>query len=309
MRSKLLIGTAIAGVALLAGAASAEAASRVEIKDAAARVTVVPENRPDVRVEFLTTNNALPLELRQFGDKVIVDGNLRNRIHQCGGARWDFDLNGQHSSGNNVGVSIRGVGRVNWANLPQVVVRVPMNAHVEASGAVFGSIGRSASVELDNAGCGDWTVANTNGPLSVDIAGSGDVRAGAAREAHLRIAGSGNVTTGAVFGPGDIRVAGSGDVRMASVSRWLKAEVAGSGNVRVDGGRVDNLTANIAGSGDVDFRGAAGSLNVSVAGSGDVRAASVSGPVKRTIIGSGSVYVNGRELHRDRDRDRDDDRD
>jgi hypothetical protein len=302
MHRKLITGATILAVSALAGGA-AQAASKVEIKEAAARVTVVPENRPDVRVEFLTTNGALPLQVREFGDKVVVDGNLKNRIRQCNGAQWNLDVNGHRSVGSNVNVTVKGVGRVAWADLPQIVVHTPMRAQVATSGAVFGTVGRAAAVTLDSAGCGDWTVANVNGPLSVDIAGSSDVRAGTAREAWVRVAGSGDVTTQAIFGPGDIRIAGSGDVRLAAVMRSLKAQIAGSGDVHVDSGRVDEMSANIAGSGDVVFGGVAGNLNASIAGSGDVRAGSVSGSIKRAVIGSGSVYVAGQELRRNRDND------
>ena len=47
--------------------------------------------------------------------------------------------------------------------MPQVVIRTPRDVNVDAGGAVFGSVGRSASLDLGNAGCGDWTIANVDG--------------------------------------------------------------------------------------------------------------------------------------------------
>ena len=68
---------ALTTLAVLAAAVStagvAQAAPSVKIKDAVARVVVIPENRTDVKVEFLTTNAALPLEVSKNGDEVQQD--------------------------------------------------------------------------------------------------------------------------------------------------------------------------------------------------------------------------------------------
>eukprot|EP01030_Chromulinospumella_sphaerica_P025847 gene25847-26012_t len=61
MRTILTLGVAAAA---LLGATAAQAAS-VEFKDAVARVVVIPEDRADVKVEFLTTNPGLPLTVRR----------------------------------------------------------------------------------------------------------------------------------------------------------------------------------------------------------------------------------------------------
>ena len=293
MRSDLALGISVLALAV---AGTAQAAS-VDIKHAAARVTVIPENRSDVKVEFVTTNAALPLQVTTRGDRVIIDGDLRRRIRNCHGMSWNMDVDGRRSRGDRgVNVTVRGVGRVDWDDLPQVVVRTPMNVRVDAGGAVFGSIGRSASLQLDNAGCGDWTIANVAGPATVDIAGSGDARMGSARELRLRIAGSGDVEVTNVAGSANIDIAGSGDVHLASIAGALDVDIAGSGDVKVDAGRATSMDVSIAGSGDVDFGGAAQTLRVSIAGSGDVHAGSVSGSVSRSVLGSGAVYVGGQEI-------------
>ena len=127
----------------------------MEIKDAVARVTVVPENRTDVKVEFLTRNASLPFEMRTNGDKLIVDGNLKRRIRNC-------------SSGHNGGrphVRIRDVGEISYEKMPQIVIRTPLNADVDTGGAIWGSVGRSDSLKLGNAGCGDWKIANVEGRM------------------------------------------------------------------------------------------------------------------------------------------------
>ena len=301
MRALLAFG--VAGAALLAAGAASAAETRVDIKDAVARVVIVPEARSDVKVSFKTTNASLPLTVRVDGDKTIVDGDLdgplgKGRIRNC------RSINGVAS------VDVSGVGKVAWEDMPQVVIQVPMDASVSAGGAVFGSVGRSTSLKLSNAGCGDWTVANVEGAMSLNLAGSGDVKAGSAGSADIKVAGSGDVaTTGVrgklttnVAGSGDlvsgpvggglvIRIAGSGYVDVASVSGDMDVNIAGSGDAVIRGGKAGAVSVSIAGSGEVQFAGAATTVSARVAGSGDIRVASVGGDVKKSVIGSGDVVV------------------
>lgn len=269
------------GAALLAGSAQA-ASPRVEIKDAVARVTVIPEARSDIKVEFLSSNPKLPLRVREAGGKVIVDGELERKIRSCDG-------NGDQGDAT---VEVAGIGKVGYANMPQVVVRVPKDAEVEAGGAVFGVIGKSDSLKLSNAGCGDWTVANVRGPLRLNLAGSGDTRIGTSGGATLRAAGSGDVRIQAVNGPFNANIAGSGDISAAAVRGGaVDVKIAGSGNVKIAGGEGGDMTASVAGSGDVTFDGPVKSLKARIAGSGDVRVKSVEGEVSKAVIGSGDVIV------------------
>ena len=251
-RSKMILALAAAAAALTGAAQAAE----VEVRDAVARVVVIPEARTDVKVEFVSTNPSLPLRVMTRGAKVFVDGDLDRDIRAC------------RTRGGNPTVSVSGVGDVAYADMPQVVVRTPMAAEVEVSGAVFGSIGRSDSLDFSNAGCGDWVIANVSGPMDLAQAGSGDLRAGSSQSAKIQIAGSGDVAV-----------------------RDVRGELAGSGDIRVQGGKVDRFEADIAGSGDVRFEGEAGELRARIAGSGDVHAQRVRGSVEKSVIGSGSVSV------------------
>jgi len=277
---RLLAAVAISGLALggLAWAEAADAAS-VEVKDAVARVTVIPEARSDIKVEMLTTNRALPLEVRSLGDRVIVDGRLGHRIRSC------------HSDNGKPKVHVSDVGEIAWADMPQIVIRTPKDVHVGAGGAVYGSVGKSDALDLSNAGCGDWIVANVAGKMKLNVAGSGDTHTGSAGETHLRIAGSGDVRTQAIGGALEVDVAGSGNVSAASVSGPLDVKVAGSGDVKVAAGHVPSLTVTIAGSGNVVLDGVADTLKARIAGSGDVRVKQVTGTVSKVVLGSGGVTV------------------
>jgi hypothetical protein len=277
MRALLLLATAAAALGF-AGTAAADPS--VKIKDAVARVVVVPEARGDVKVEFLTTNKSLPLDIRKNGSDVTVDGGLRrNRINGC------------NTVMGKIVVHVRGVGDVKWEDIPQIVVRVPMDAEVGATGAVFGSVGRTDHLELSNAGCGDWTVANVRGKLELSQAGSGDTKTGSAGSAEINIAGSGDVKTQEIGGDLEVNIAGSGGVTAASVNGKLEANIAGSGDVTVNGGRSRSVEVSIMGSGNVDFGGEADTAEVSVAGSGDVSIAKVNGPVHKSVAGSGEVNI------------------
>lgn len=288
MRAAWIIGAAAAA---MAGVASAE---ELQIEHAAARVVVIPEARRDVQVTITPGAARVPqLVVRRRGDRVIVDGNLRNRIDNCGGGSWNIfgkNRSEQRSAPQEQMVEIDGVGRVRVADLPVITARVPLNAEVAAGGALWGRIGRSQSLDLSVATCGDWTVEST-GVLEIAAAGSGDVAVASARSAEISMAGSGDVRLGPIAGELDASIAGSGDIRAASVGGPVHASIAGSGDVTVDGGRTGPVNASIIGSGDVRIGGVAQSVNASIMGSGDVRVARSLGSVQRSVAGSGDVIV------------------
>jgi hypothetical protein len=295
MRGLWVIGAATA--ALAGGAQAAE----LEIKHAAARVVVIPEARSDVQVTITPGAARLPqLEVRRNGASVEIDGDLRNRIRECGlrGVGVIRDTGNPLRPDSQLSVEIRDHGRIRVADLPLITARVPLDADVSAGGAVWGSVGRARSLELGAAGCGDWTVANVSGPLKISVAGSGDVSAGTSTRADVSVAGSGDVRLGPVSGPLNASVAGSGDVHVASVAGDIDASIAGSGDIVVAGGRGGALDASIAGSGDIRVDGPVQSLDASVLGSGDIAVASVSGNVSQSVMGSGDIVVAGRALPR-----------
>ena len=269
--------SALAGAMTLASAASA--APSVDIRYAAARVTVIPEARSDVQVFVAKGNSQLPLTVTRQGEQTVIEGNLHMRPTGCHGAFGKQQ------------VFIFGIGNFAVDALPQVVIHVPMDAHVSAGEAVWGNVGRTNSLDLHNAGCGDWTVAPVSGPLNVGVAGSGDVHANGAGWAEVHVSGSGDVSLGEVRGALTASISGSGDVNAASINGPLEARIAGSGDVRVRGGRATTMRVHIAGSGDVTLKGPADSLDASIAGSGDVTVGPVSGSVVKHISGSGDVNV------------------
>jgi hypothetical protein len=306
----------VAALMIVASAAHAEDMGdyQVRVEHAAARLVVIPEARNNVSVSVSHGPSRLPqLSVRQEGDHVVVEGGLTEgpfggeRI-RCTGSYTVTHVGPLTHTLDSRAVIVGGVGRVAFQDLPVITARVPLNARVAGASAVFGEVGRTESLKVANAGCGDWTVGDVRGRLTVSQAGSGDVHAGAAGaltaklagsgdlgagpiggDAEVAVAGSGDVTLGAVTGALTAKLAGSGDIALASVGGPVQASMAASGDVRIHGGYAPHVRVSIAGSGDFSFDGRADSLNGSIVGSGDIYVAHVSGEVSKSVMGSGEV--------------------
>jgi len=285
----------ILAAASLAAPASASEGPEVRIRHAVARVAVVVEDRTDIAVEVEQGSSGLPaIQVSRDGDEVVIDGGLRRRgflnrgsgIRECRSGPAEAQRPGEGAS-----VEVRDHGRINIADAPLIVIRTPRRVDVSASGAVFGSVGRGASsVDLGSSGCGRWNVANTEGPVSLGIGGSGDIRAGSSTSLDISIGGSGSVSAGATRDL-EIAIGGSGDVTVARIEGPLDISIGGSGDVIVRDGTSPDVSISIAGSGDVNFGGVAGDVSVSIAGGGDVTIARATGSVSRSIVGGGDIRI------------------
>ncbi len=267
-----------AAVAAIAAAGCAAAAPSVEIRDAVARVVVIPEDRADVKVEMLTTNHDLPLQVRQNGNETVIDGDLRHRIYSC------------HTKGDHPSASVRGVGTVEYKDIPQVVIHTPKTVTLEANGAVFGAIGRAASLDLSDSGCNAWTVADIAGDAVLHESGAGAVRMGKAGRLDVRLSGAGSVHATEVHSL-DASLSGVGGVTVDTLSGPMEAHVSGVGHVRVTDGKATAMRASVSGMGGVDFGGSADSLDAQISGVGGVRVKAVTGPVTKSVSGAGHVTI------------------
>lgn len=295
MRPVIASAIVIAAAAALAAPAFASAGPEVEIRNAVARVAVVVEDRTDIAVEVEQGASGLPaIQVTRDGPEIRIDGGLRRRGFLNRGSNIRNCRSGPENAqrpGDGASVEVRDHGRINIVDAPLIVIRTPRHVDVSASGAVFGSIGRGASsVELGNAGCGYWNVANTEGPVSLSIGGSGDMRAGTSASLDVNIAGSGSVSAAATRGL-DVSIAGSGDVSVARLDGHMDVSIAGSGDVAVRDGTSPNVSVSILGSGDVSFGGVAGDVDISLAGGGDVTIARATGAVSRSVAGSGDIRI------------------
>ena len=141
---------------------------------------------------------------------------------------------------------------------------------------MFGSVGRSASLELRNAGCGDWTIANVAGPRASGPGRLGEDRPD--RPLDLRLAAG----AGRSMSPSGGAVRGCWPSKEQAPARWAQGSVNLDDRPvrlehrrlrrRQDPRRATVMPVSVAGSGDVEFGGAAASLTARIAGSGNIRA-------------------------------------
>jgi hypothetical protein len=272
-----LVGAFVA--AITAVGQDARSAPRLAIRNATAHVVIIPEARSDIQVTMLKSRRDLPIRISRAGDVTTIAGDVAHRVRGCG------------TPARGPGVRVRGIGPVAEADLPQIVVRTPLNVRVTASNAVSGAVGRAASVDFENRGCGSWTLANTRGRLRFSQVGSGDVRTGRTGAADLSVTGGGSIAVRQVSGPLTAISSGEGAIMVDSADGPLVARVAGSGDVIVSGGRAAQLNVSVAGSGAVRFGGQAGRVTASVTGSGRVSIAHASGPTSKQVFGAGEISV------------------
>jgi hypothetical protein len=274
------LAIAIAAAATtLAAAGAAGAAPAVTIRDAIARVTVIPEDRADVKVEMLTTNASLPLEVRTVGSETVISGNLAHRITDC------------HTRGEHPTAWARGLGRIEYENMPQVVIHTPKAVVVSTGGAVYGAVGRAASLDLENSGCSAWTVADIAGDATVRESGAGSLKMGSVGHLQARMSGAGGLHANQIRQGLDATLSGAGSVNIESLSGPMLAHVSGVGHIKVDQGHATSVEASVSGVGSVDFGGDAQSLDASISGFGGIRVKAVSGSVSKSVSGGGHVTV------------------
>lgn len=273
---------AIAAGAVALCAAGSAAAATLEIRDAVARVTVVPEDRSDIRVDVVSRNPRLPIEITSRGADVVVDGGLRHRIMSCHGAR------------DRARAWVSGVGDIGPEAMPQLVVHTPRAISVSSSGAVVGTVGRADSLDLHDSGCSAWTIADVRGGAVLEESGKGSIRMGSAGRLEVHLSGAANVHAVRVREAMNAQLSGVGGLQVEDLGGSMEAQVSGIGHVKVAGGRASNVRAQVSGMGGVDFGGSAQSLEAAISGIGSVHVRQVTGPVSQSVSGAGHVTIDQR---------------
>jgi hypothetical protein len=278
---RLLFATTALGC-LLAGPAAAETfhTANVEIRNSAAILFVVPEDRTDADVRVAGGERLPAPTVRMEGDRVLIDGGLR--VQGCGG--W-------FQTGPRSSVRVAGYGLVAPDHLQRITMHVPRTLNLSVGGGVHSTIGASQGGRVELNGCGASEIADVQGALDLTLNGSGDVRLGAV-SGTLRAAlnGSGDVAGGRVGSDANLSLAGSGDLGVGDVGGALSARVVGSGDVRA--GAVAGAQLQLRGSGDVSVGDVRGPLSATLDGSGDIAVRSAQSPnVDLRLSSSGDVRV------------------
>ncbi|QGZ95003.1 GIN domain-containing protein [Terricaulis silvestris] len=257
-------------------AAQTFAGTYLDIRSAAANVTIIPEDRTDFSVEIDNSAGLAPMPtVGVEGENLIIDGQLRGRIHGCDGDS----------------LSLRGYGDVAQNQLPRITIRTPRALDVDRSGAGNTEIGAAESVSLDFSGCGTARIGDVTGDLDLDIAGAGEVTAGAARHVSADVAGAGDITLGAISAGADLDISGAATVTIASLTGDLSTDAAGASEIRINGGSIGTAEIDMAGSGDLEIAANIATMNVSIMGVGDIDVAGTVGDLDVDIAGPGSVTV------------------
>jgi hypothetical protein len=306
---------AFAVVTGLACALSAQAmplyfgdAQRLELKNVAANVYIVPEERDDIDIRVRYGNAKLPtLLVSKRGDTTVLNGQIATS-----GANRGFGIairitdNEGRTSGS---VKIPGTGSVNIKDLPIVYVRVPLDAHIQDNGIVFGQIAPSQSLDLTSCASGSWNIAAVSQTLNIIGCGTSDIAVSRAGVGLITSTGSGAISVDRLntlkanltgsgglivrhVGPVQLQNQGSGDIELGQVGpTFLKLD--GSGDVAI-GAVTGALTVVNNGSADVNIRQLDGALRLDMAGSGDIdiQRGAVSDVTVRGY-GSGDVYFGG----------------
>lgn len=188
------------------------------------------------------------------------------------------------------------------------------------------------SIDITETQGTNYTIGDTNGPLTVYSTGNGDVSAGAVTSLNADLAGDGDLHIARETGPiiatlsknGDLDIAdvnapaanltldGDGDVNIATGSLGaLNATLSKAGDLHVpatssavlvlsaDGDVVlgpvsGNLTATLTGDGDLSVDSVGGDANVSSSANGDVTIPHIAGHLTQNNTGDGDFAINGR---------------
>jgi hypothetical protein len=273
---------AVLGLTLTGAAAAAQAAGpTVRLDRLAAHVIIVPEARATISAEVRNAGKrglAKPA-LSVSGQELTISRDLsRTDLNNC-------RVRGGH------GVSIGFFHHLDEADLPVVTLHVPMDVTVEADGAVEAeTTGPLHSLTVAQKACGDWKIGDVSDRLEYDLQGRGDVRAGSAGSATLKLQGMGDLHVRATGGL-DVSLQGMGDVIADQVNGSVHASLQGMGDLHIKGGHAAQFTADLEGMGGIKFDGVADTVDVSASGMGEIVVARATGEVHKSRSGLARVTV------------------
>ena len=213
---------------------------------------------------------------------------------------------------------------------PKVTIKAPANMHLLMSNSlVFGNVGDIGSGDIDIRSCGELKLGDVNGPLDLNISGSGDLVMGDAgrsdisvsgagdlkasdlASADIDVSGAGDVEIGDILGHAEIGSSGAGDISIARIKGGLayhgsgasdfdaeyvgggdlSIRVSGSGDVSIKGGEVNTLYVKASGASGVRYGGASVSAEARASGAADITINEPSGKLRTSDSGAGDVHV------------------
>jgi Putative auto-transporter adhesin, head GIN domain len=147
-----------------------------------------------------------------------------------------------------------------------------LDLRVSGSGNIDVEADARGQIEADVSGSGNISLKGKCDNIDSDVSGSGKVRLGVAvsDQASFGVSGSGKIEASGSANRVKISISGSGGLRGANFeTKVCDIHIAGSGDVEI--GVIDELDANISGSGSVAYRGNPNKVHSHSSGSGKVR--------------------------------------
>ena len=301
----IAIGAAVAALLILPARADSNWVTRpqksydansIRIDDLVGTLTVSVKPSGPVTVEIAGTRERVQgLEVAKDGKTLVIHGAQINAV-------WDwhkwFDFSA-HQSMQPKSLQVKiAVPKGTALNVNDMIgdatIGDTMGPLTFEAAATTAKIGRVGEAKLSMAGSGRIDVAEVNGPLSLEIAGSGKIHVGHSGPVRAEVAGAGDTQLGDIAGGLKVEIAGSGNVAALSVNGPVKVEIAGSGSIKIANGKADPLRVEIMGSGNFDFGGTAVDPHLEAFGSGRVKLKSYTGHMSRN--GSVDVQVGGKSI-------------
>lgn len=235
-------------------------ARRVRLDDLVAEVELVVAPGEAVRVLASGKPEAIKkLQIRQVGDELQVVQSRAN------GQQWQV-----------LGWTVFGIqANEEEASDLKLTITAPAGTPYEIEDLV----GKVNAGDLD-------------APLSLG-ATSASGKIGRVKSADVEISGSGDLEMAAVADGLKLAIAGAGSLKAAEVNGAVEVAIAGSGSVEVAAGTASSFNVDIAGTGNVAFKGHVVNPSVSIAGSGEVVLNTYSGELEQSIMGNGNVRILG----------------
>ncbi len=224
---------------------------------------------------YLRQGNATSVEIEGSKDvlsiiKTEVDGSTL-KIHSP--SKWNWSNNDKPTVYITVrdleGVSVSGSGDLMGES--KFSVR-DLDLNVSGSGSLKLQIESSGEVEADVSGSGNLQLKGSSRGIESDVSGSGRVVLDMTinGEADFSISGSGRIEARGKAKEVTTAISGSGRVMGADLeTNRCRVRISGSGGVEIH--VLDELDANITGSGSVGYHGNPTKVNGSSSGSGRVR--------------------------------------
>ncbi len=297
------------GALLLAQAISAHAADRLQLKNLRANVEIIPENRTDIRVDVdMSGSSDKAPEITYSGNTVVVAGNL-----QTGRKTFRVSFNLDQRMDIDKSKHLSRVPRDHPAGLPTLVIHTPMKVSLKSNAYVFGRIGPSQALRIEDSGDGEWRIdavsqeafvegggatdfyLTNTGSANIDLLGTGNVTMGDTQSIWSSQWGAGDVTVNKVVRDADIELSGIGDFKARSVSGKMQVLIDDAGSVTVEDGDVAALRIRtIDGIGAVRFGGTVKDADINIGTSTRVSIHKLTGSLKKTTRQAASVEIETR---------------